>query len=167
MIQDFLKADDDAEEEDDDDDEDETFDADGGSDDASDADEGSGQILFPIRNPRTKNILDDSDDYSSIDESDSGSEEELGSSEESGKDWDELEAEAMRDDKNKERDVSFCYIFKTHPTLLTIFSVTNEETETEEAMEVARNENMEGEACQVQRNKDDKMFQNKIRSSTY
>ena len=50
-------------------------------------------------------ILDDSDDYSSIDESDSGSEEELGSSEESGKDWDELEAEAMRDDKNKERDV--------------------------------------------------------------
>ena len=112
MIQDFLKADDDAEEEDDDDDEDETFDADGGSDDASDADEGSGQILFPIRNPRTKNILDDSDDYSSIDESDSGSEEELGSSEESGKDWDELEAEAMRDDKNKERDVSFCYICK-------------------------------------------------------
>lgn len=85
---DFLKADDDAEEEDDDDDEDETFDADGGSDDASDGDEGS----------------DDSDDYSSIDESDSGSEEELGSSEESGKDWDELEAEAMRDDKNKERD---------------------------------------------------------------
>ena len=64
----------------------------------------------------------------------------------------------MRDDKNKERDVSFCYIFKTHPTSLTIFSVTNEETETEEAMEAARNENMEGEACQVQRNKDDKMF---------
>ena len=57
-------------------------------------------------------ILDDSDDYSSIDESDSGSEEELGSSEESGKDWDELEAEAMRDDKNKERDVSFYYICK-------------------------------------------------------
>ena len=54
-------------------------------------------------------ILDDSDDYSSIDESDSGSEEELGSSEESGKDWDELEAEAMRDDKNKERDVSFIF----------------------------------------------------------
>ena len=26
--------------------------------------------------------------------------------EESGKDWDELEAEAARDDKNKERDVS-------------------------------------------------------------
>ena len=73
----------------------------------------------------------------------------------------------MRDDKNKERDVSFCYIFKTHSILLTIFSVTNEETETGEAMEVARNENMEGEACQVQRNKDDKMFQNKIRSSTY
>ena len=44
-IQDFLKADDDAEEEDDDDDEDETFDADGGSDDASDGDEGSGQII--------------------------------------------------------------------------------------------------------------------------
>merc|ERR1712137_904329 len=51
-----------------------------------------------------KTVTDDSDDYSSIDESDSGSEEELGSSEESGKDWDELEAEAMRDDKNKERD---------------------------------------------------------------
>ena len=57
-----------------------------------------------------KYILDDSDDYSSIDESDSGSEEELGSSEESGKDWDELEAEAMRDDKNKERDVSFIFV---------------------------------------------------------
>ena len=110
------------------------------------------------KSPEIKIILDDSDDYSSIDESDSASEEELGSSEESGKDWDELEAEAMRDDKNKERDVSFCYIFKTHPTSLTIFSVTNAETETEEAMEAARNENMEGEACQVQRNKDDKMF---------
>ena len=71
--------------------------------------------------PKQKNILDDSDDYSSIDESDSASEEELGSSEESGKDWDELEAEAMRDDKNKERDVSFSCNCKTHTTLLTNF----------------------------------------------
>ena len=116
------------------------------------------QVRLSSARIEIKMILDDSDDYSSIDESDSASEEELGSSEESGKDWDELEAEAMRDDKNKERDVSFCYIFKTHPTSLTIFSVTNAETETEEAMEAARNENMEGEACQVQRNKDDKMF---------
>lgn len=114
--------------------------------------------LFSIGTKNKKNILDGSDDYSSIDESDSASEEELGSSEESGKDWDELEAEALRDDKNKERDVSFCYNCKTHTTLLTNFSVTNEETETGEAMEVARSENMEGEACQVQRNKDDKMF---------
>ena len=116
------------------------------------------QVRLSSARIEIKMILDDSDDYSSIDESDSASEEELGSSEESGKDWDELEAEAMRDDKNKERDVSFCYIFKTHPTSLIIFSVTNAETETEEAMEAARNENMEGEACQVQRNKDDKMF---------
>ena len=58
-------------------------------------------------------LLGDSEDYSSIDESDSGSEEELGSSEESGKDWDELEAEAMRDDKNKERDVSYSLFSET------------------------------------------------------
>ena len=52
--------------------------------------------------------LEDSDDYSSEDISSSGSEEELGSSEESGKDWDELEAEAMRDDKNKDSIVGTC-----------------------------------------------------------
>ena len=54
--------------------------------------------------------LEDSDDYSSEDISSSGSEEELGSSEESGKDWDELEAEAMRDDKTKDSIVCTCIV---------------------------------------------------------
>ena len=88
---DFLKQDDDTDDDDDDDDEDETFDADtgAGSDDEG-SDDGS----------------EDSDEaYSDETESDSGSEEELGSSEESGKDWDELEAEAIRDDKTKNFDV--------------------------------------------------------------
>ena len=49
---------------------------------------------------------DSEEDYSSETE-ESASEEELGSSEESGKDWDELEAEALRDDKTKNYDVSF------------------------------------------------------------
>ena len=47
---------------------------------------------------------DSEEDYTDETEESSGSEEELGSSEESGKDWDELEAEAIRDEKQKGRD---------------------------------------------------------------
>ncbi|PVD20893.1 hypothetical protein C0Q70_19056 [Pomacea canaliculata] len=45
---------------------------------------------------------EDSDDSNWEDEEDSASEEELGSSEESGKDWDELEEEARKADREKE-----------------------------------------------------------------
>jgi len=86
---DFLKADDDEQDDDDDDDEDGTFTgADSGSGGGSDDDD---------------HDQDSEEDYSSETE-ESASEEELGSSEESGKDWDELEAEAIRDDKSKNYD---------------------------------------------------------------
>lgn len=90
---DFLKQDDDTDDDDDEDDEDETFDADTGGGGGGSDDDGS------------DGGSEDSDEaYSDETESDSASEEELGSSEESGKDWDELEAEAIRDDKTKNYD---------------------------------------------------------------
>ena len=110
---DFLKQDDASDDDDDDDDEDETFDADtgGGSDGGSGSGEDSGvsnlkqEYYETLKLLKPLNICSDSEeDYTDETEESSGSEEELGSSEESGKDWDELEAEAIRDEKQKGRD---------------------------------------------------------------
>ena len=118
---------------DDDDDEDETFDAgmsgSGGEGGSGGSDGGSG--------------YDDSEEDYSSETEESASEEELGSSEESGKDWDELEAEAIRDDKNKNYDVSLTrfslFVKKILRDEMMIVMVVERNASMEAIMEARRN----------------------------